>query len=151
MDIHKRKKELSRQYANLSRDDLLWLIALETKKATMPPTRLVPDYDNYETIDTNQVIVTSRIKEAVNKDPEYKSGMLNGFLVKKNSEGFVAPLNRMERMKRAFKDPSVVLEPIRVEPVREVKGKMRYNVMDGRHRFAVSILKGLKQIPVEIV
>jgi hypothetical protein len=63
--------------------------------------------------------------------------------------GFSAPLNRIDNMMRVMCQRSVDLPPILVKVILTASGEY-YDVLDGRHRLAVSVVLGFNAIPIMV-
>ena len=99
-------------------------------------------------IDIRQILLTPEVIEAVKQYGVNLKG--KGFKMDKPSRGFVAPLNRLLEMEDAF-DSDIDLPPMEVRFSIVFNNVKYYSVLDGRHRFAMSIIKGLATVPVKIV
>ena len=97
--------------------------------------------DDYTLIEINKILMTKPINEAV----KFYGGSIKGFGFKgaPGHGGFA--LSRMNRMIDAFNN-QIELSPV---IIREHKSTGYYIIVDGRHRFASSILSGYTHIPCQ--
>ena len=69
--------------------------------------------------------------------------------VKKGKSNFTSPLNRFQEM-HDLMTSGIALPPINVA-VHGFGDEEYYEIIDGRHRFAVSVVLNFKEIPIKIV
>jgi len=61
--------------------------------------------------------------------------------------GFVAPLNRLTEMLEIMSERKIPLPPIEVSIIKSTTGEY-FQIINGRHRFAASIILGYNSIPI---
>jgi hypothetical protein len=103
--------------------------------------------DNATIIKTNQILIRDAIVTAVKN--RHGKDKLKGFKCDPDRK-FETPLNRLDRVAQGM-DEQVELPPVKVKLFREIRDVKYYRVIDGRHRFAMSIVNGYDELPVEIV
>lgn len=64
-------------------------------------------------------------------------------------EPFTTPLNRLDNMIQTMKKREISLPPILVRIKPSENGDF-YEIVDGRHRLAASVILGYRQVPITI-
>ena len=102
---------------------------------------------NIHFIPLKQLVLTNSIVNAVkqNNDRFPLRTPLSGFRKNQNDTSF--GLNRLDQMQEAF-EKNIMLEPIDVK-IRT--NGTNYDIVNGRHRFVMSLLFGYELIPVIII
>lgn len=109
--------------------------------------------DHYETINIEEpiayipilnILMDPHIEEAVNKA---NVKLPEGFIRDPDPTGF--KLNKMQFVLSAMKN-GIPLPPISVKIYDTINDKTYYSIIDGRHRFASSIILGYSLIPAVI-
>lgn len=143
--LYAAKQFLSNEYSHLTRDDLLWIVAYliqndgningDVVSAAMPEVQMV---------DTNRILLTRSIVNALKRDDRYESGMLRGFTMDKgdNSLG----LSRSQHMREAFDESQ-----FRDHPIKVTQRGNHFAIEDGRHRFVEAVLRRITTVPVIVL
>lgn len=98
-----------------------------------------------EYLDVHQILLHPQVARTVGRYNED----FNSTNFKKDTSGFMAPLNRMENIISLSPEQ---LPPIQVKYVgfEDFNGEIKavFEIMDGRHRFARALIEGLEKVPV---
>lgn len=109
--------------------------------------------ENVDCIDIDRILITRSIADTISVGiglgSFHAAAEALGLHFKGNPKTFSTPLNRIDRVINGM-ESHIPLDPIILRPVNTPSGTF-YDVIDGRHRFAASVVLGFLFVPYKLM